>query len=101
MVKNPPANTFSNFNPGLDPWVRKIPWKREWQLTPVFLPREFQGERAWQATVHEVTKTWIQLNDYHFHSLFSKQPVFYKNDLNFQLFQLCVCFSTYSVKEAP
>ena len=24
--------------PGLDPWVRKIPWKREWQPIPVFLP---------------------------------------------------------------
>ena len=21
-----------------DPWVRKIPWRREWQPTPVFLP---------------------------------------------------------------
>ena len=25
---------------GFDPWVRKIPWKRAWQPTPVFLPRE-------------------------------------------------------------
>ena len=25
---------------GFNPWVRKIPWRREWQLTPVFLPRE-------------------------------------------------------------
>ena len=23
-----------------DPWVRKIPWKRRWQLTPVFLPEK-------------------------------------------------------------
>ena len=23
---------------GFDPWVRKIPWKRAWQPTPVFLP---------------------------------------------------------------
>jgi len=21
-----------------DPWVRKIPWSRKWQLTPIFLP---------------------------------------------------------------
>ena len=26
----------------------------EWQLTPVFLPGEFQGLRAWWATVHGV-----------------------------------------------
>ena len=29
-----------------DPWVRKFPWKREWQPTPVFLPGEFQGQRS-------------------------------------------------------
>ena len=23
---------------GFDPWVRKIPWRRAWQPTPVFLP---------------------------------------------------------------
>ena len=28
------------------PWVGKIPWSREWQLTPVFLPGEFQGWRS-------------------------------------------------------
>ena len=30
---------------GFDPWVRKIPWKRKWQPTPVFLPKEFCGQR--------------------------------------------------------
>ena len=25
--------------------------------------------RAWQATVPEVTKSWTQLNDYHFHEI--------------------------------
>ena len=32
--------------PGCNPWVRKIPWRREWQPTPVFLPGEFHGERS-------------------------------------------------------
>ena len=32
--------------PGFDPCVRKIPWRRAWQPTPVFLPREFHGERS-------------------------------------------------------
>ena len=31
---------------GLDPWVRKIPWRRAWQLTLVFLPGESLGERS-------------------------------------------------------
>ena len=29
-----------------DPWVGKIPWRREWQSTPVFLPGEFHGQRS-------------------------------------------------------
>ena len=31
--------------PGLDPWVQKIPWRRKWQPTLVFLPGEFYGQR--------------------------------------------------------
>ena len=30
--------------PGFSPWVRKIPWSREWQPTPVFVPGEFHGQ---------------------------------------------------------
>ena len=37
-----------------DPWVGKIPWRREWQPTPVFLPEESHGQRVWQVTVHRV-----------------------------------------------
>ena len=29
-----------------DPWVRKIPWRRTWQLTPVFLPGESHGPKS-------------------------------------------------------
>ncbi|KAB0375069.1 hypothetical protein FD755_013561 [Muntiacus reevesi] len=32
--------------PGFDPWVRKMPWRRKWQPTPVFLPRESHGQRS-------------------------------------------------------
>ena len=31
--------------PRFDPWVKKIPWRREWLPTPVFLPGEFHGQR--------------------------------------------------------
>ena len=41
-VKNPPAVW--------ETWVRYLgwedPWRRAWQLTPVFLPGEFQGQRS-------------------------------------------------------
>ena len=29
-----------------NPWIRKIPWRREWQPTPVFLPGKFYGQRS-------------------------------------------------------
>ena len=31
--------------PGFGPWIRKIPWRRAWQPTPVFLPGESHGQR--------------------------------------------------------
>ena len=31
---------------GFYPWIRKIPWRRKWQLTPVFLPGKSQGQRS-------------------------------------------------------
>ena len=31
---------------GFHPWVSKIPWRRKWQPTPVFLPGKFHGERS-------------------------------------------------------
>ena len=30
---------------GFNPWVRKIPWRRKWQPTPVYLPGESHGQR--------------------------------------------------------
>ena len=33
-------------DPGLDPWVEKIPWRREWLPIPVFLSGEFHGQRS-------------------------------------------------------
>ena len=32
--------------PGFDPWVGKIPRRRAWQPTPVFLPGESHGQRS-------------------------------------------------------
>ena len=40
---NPPASVG---DAGFSPWVGKIPWSSKWQLTPVFLPGEFYGERS-------------------------------------------------------
>ena len=45
MEKNLLANT-GGMRPSLDPWVGKIPWRRAWQSTPVFLPEESHGQRG-------------------------------------------------------
>ena len=43
MVKNLPLQCR---RPEFDPWVRKIPWRRKWQPTQVFLPGKFHGQRS-------------------------------------------------------
>ena len=37
MVRNP----LKFGRPGFVPWVGTIPWRRAWQATAIFLPREF------------------------------------------------------------
>ena len=36
-------------------------WRRKWQPTPVFLPGESQGRRAWWAAVYEVAQSQTRL----------------------------------------
>ena len=31
---------------GFNPWVGKVPWRRTWQPTPVFVPGESHGQRT-------------------------------------------------------
>ena len=50
VLKNPPTSAEGT---GLNCWVRKIPWRRKWQPTPVFLSgkshaqRSLAGYRSW------------------------------------------------------
>ena len=51
---NPPANAG---DVGVfDFWVRKIPWSRKWQPTPVFLSGKSYGQRNLEGLVHGVAK---------------------------------------------
>ena len=45
-----------------DPWVRKIPWRRKWQLTPAFLPRESHGQKGLGGYNLWVAKSWTWLS---------------------------------------
>ena len=58
-----------------DPWVRKIPWRREWQPTPVFLPGEFHGKRSLAGYSPWGHKSWTRLSDFHFLTRIFTQPM--------------------------
>ena len=48
VVKRPTASAgvVADWGVGLSPWVGKIPWRRAWQPTPVFVPGESHGQRS-------------------------------------------------------
>ena len=39
-------NCLHRPRPGFDRWFGKIPWRRDWQPTPLFLPGEFHRQRS-------------------------------------------------------
>ena len=46
VVKNLPANAGDIRDMGLILGSGRFPWRRAWQPTPVFLPRESYGQRS-------------------------------------------------------
>ena len=46
VVKKPACQFRRHRRRGFDPWVRKIPWSRKRQLTPVFMPEKTHGWRS-------------------------------------------------------
>ena len=77
MVKNPPAMRET----WVPPCVGKIPWRRAWQFTPVFLPGESHGQRnlagcsPWgrkksdtteQLSTAQSTYTWVNVKGHIF-----------------------------------
>ena len=40
------AQQVEGGQPGFDTWVGKIPWRRAWQPTLVFLPGKSHGQRS-------------------------------------------------------
>ena len=47
-----------------DSWAGKIPWRREWQPTPVFSPRKFHGQRSLGGSSPWVAKSWTWMSDW-------------------------------------
>ena len=68
LVKNLPVMR----RPGLDPWVGKIPWRRERIPTPVFWPGEFHGLYSpWGCKELDMTE---RLSHTHTHTIPMKSP---------------------------
>ena len=58
---------------GFNPWVRKMPWRKKWQPTPVFLPRKPHGEKnlaGYSPWDHKESDTTYQLST-HLHNVFA------------------------------
>ena len=51
-----PLQKTQEIEPGFKPWVGKIPWRRKWQPTPVFLPGKFLEQRSLVGYSPRVTK---------------------------------------------
>ena len=54
--------------PRFDPWVGKMPWRREW--LQYFCLENSMDRAAWRATVHGVGKSQTWLSEWHFHFSF-------------------------------
>ena len=48
---------------GFNSWVGKIPWRRKWQPTPVFLSGESHGQRSLTDYSSWGRKSWTRLSD--------------------------------------
>ena len=68
MIKNLPVVQETWFSP----WVRKIPGRRKWQPTPLFLPGESHGQKSlvgyslWGGKELDMTERLILLKSTHY-----------------------------------
>ena len=69
VVKNMPANAEGMRDVGsINSWVGKIPWRRAWQPTPVFLPGEPHGQKSlvgYSPQGHKSPTRWKELSTAH------------------------------------
>ena len=52
---------------GFNPWSRKIPWRRKWQPTPLFLPGKSHEQRS-LGGLQSMGSQWVR------HNLATEQP---------------------------
>ena len=60
-IQQPQLNKLDLCRRRFNPWVGKIPWRREQQPTPVFLPGKSHGQRSLVGYSPRVTKSRTRL----------------------------------------
>ena len=68
--KEPACQCRNHKRCGFNPWVGKIPWRRTWQPTPVFLSGEPHGQRslAGYGPQLQTNHTWLKRLNTHTHT---------------------------------
>ena len=106
--KEPTCQCRRHKSCGFDPWVGKIPWRRAWQHTPVFLPGKFHGQRSLRGyspwgrnksdTIEWLTLTLALSSTLPFPSL--KRHCFGETLMLFSFFLLFSCFYNWCLKSS-
>ena len=75
---------------GFDPWVWKIPWRRAWQPTPVFLPGKSHGQRSLVGYSPWVVKSQTPLSNWaHVHNMAIRSTYISYNNFKQHKFSAC------------
>ena len=83
---------------GFNPWAGKIPWRRKWLHTPVFLPGKSHGQRSWRATILRVVKSWTWLSTHRDTQTHTTLLLRYSRDLWATCYPLMNLFCLYWTK---
>ena len=78
---------------GFNPWVGKIPWRRKWQPTPVFLPGESHGQRS----LAGYSPRGCEGSDTTKHSMQTHMKCMYI--CTYRRVYMCMCIHTYTERE--
>ena len=85
--KEPTCQCRRHKRHGFDPWVGKIPWRRAWQPTPVFLPGEAHRTEVpgglQSMGLQRIRRNWGDLARTHAHALNERMlcvMLFYANE---------------------
>ena len=73
------SHVLTQFNP----WVRKIPWRRAWQPTPVLLPGKSHGQRSmagYSPWGHRVGHNWTTYSLTHSPDAEAETPILWPPD---------------------